>query len=117
MCGDSTRGCYYSGATRVSLIDTIDDRIVNTVVIRGPEDAMTTLLGRTARAGERAPYVTSSHWVEHLFGSRPLRPGFWKYTATYPPDVFEDYEIQYSAAAEAFEGVCHIREGSPGRRH
>ena|SRR5947209_18191704 len=38
-CPDSTRGSYYRGPTRISLIDSLSQRIINTVSISGDEDS------------------------------------------------------------------------------
>jgi len=35
-CPGSTRGCYWRGRTRVSLIDPVDRRVVNTVAVTDP---------------------------------------------------------------------------------
>jgi len=37
-CPDETRGSYYSGPTRVSLVDTQIGKIINTVIIKEEED-------------------------------------------------------------------------------
>jgi hypothetical protein len=36
-CPDATRGSYYSGPTRVSLVDAASGRVVNTVEVRDPD--------------------------------------------------------------------------------
>jgi hypothetical protein len=36
MCPDSTTGCHYTGRTRVSLVDTVRGRLLNTITIREP---------------------------------------------------------------------------------
>lgn len=187
MCGDSTRGCYRTGATNVTLLDTAANRVVNTVALSSSHEATTTLIGAEPddsateldipyRLGRRGPYqirgrvgtpklmrlkdyngdgdalefalfdawscsdllttlvgysrrtdrvvqyvirlswsdggetkLLTTRWMEHLFSQKPRRPGEWKYTATYPPGVYEDYEIRYVRDNEDFEGTCRVR--------
>jgi hypothetical protein len=40
MCPDSTTGCAHYGPTRVSLIDTVQGRLLNTIEIRDPFDGV-----------------------------------------------------------------------------
>jgi len=185
-CPDATRGCYRSGPTRVSLVDTATQKVINTIVIRDANDAPTTFMGHVTgeghdsldvpyRAGSGGPYPVvaggrakiltlkdyngdgdatelalfdawscsdllttligysrrrdrviqypvrlrwnngdstkevTSFWVEHLFSSKPERPGVWKYVSRYP-GATETYEIRYVAADEAFVGTCRVSE-------
>lgn len=192
ICPESTRGCAYSGMTKVSLMDTAEARVINTLDVWGSHDAMATIgvspshgakdsldipyrLGRGgpyyveapfgkpkimllkdyngdgealefalfsawtcsdllttligySRRNDRViqypvrlswiepnekPVVVSVYWVEHLFSSKPQRPGYWKYRSIYPPGVYEEYEIRYLPDREAFEGTCHVWEAPP----
>jgi len=42
-CPEETLGSYYSGPTRVSLLDTVTNKIINTVTVRSPFDSTDTL--------------------------------------------------------------------------
>jgi hypothetical protein len=50
-CPSLTRGCYRSGPTRVSLVDTATQRVINTIVIRDGNDAPTTVMGHVTGKG------------------------------------------------------------------
>jgi hypothetical protein len=51
ICPGSTSGCSYSGPTRVSLVDTATNKIINTIVIRDSHDAPSTFIGAQRERG------------------------------------------------------------------
>ena len=52
----------------------------------------------------------TSHWCDYLFDKDPRSPGRWKYQVDYRGrgGVMVEYEVQYNAAEEAFEGKQKI---------
>lgn len=173
-CPDSTRGCHYSGPTRVSLVDTKLVRIINTIAIEdvltgedtfdvpyrvmtpGPYGAKrgrvpvlmrlrdyngdgnplefaffdalacmgleSTLIGYSirrdqvirfpiflARSGaSRTSEGAAQYWADYLFGQKPVRRGYWKYSIDYRGrgGTLDQYEVHYDSGQERFVGTC-----------
>lgn len=60
-CPGSTRGWSYQGPTRVSLVDTATNAIINTIVIRDSRDAPSTLIG--AERGPGRDSLEVPYWL------------------------------------------------------
>ena len=185
-CPEYTRGSYYSGATRVSLVNPHTRGVINTVNIVEEDDSdndsfdipyridkrfyyrvpaprnggegkpvvmwlqdyngdgraqefalfnavacmplATTLIGYSEAQDRVIQYsaeievisgaertTEKMYWVDYLFSSKPVRPGYWKYEIDYRGrgGSLAKHEVRYNARRERFEGKVVLEPDPP----
>jgi hypothetical protein len=182
-CPERTRGSHYSGPTRVSLVDSANGNVINTIKIFTGDDEdsfdlpyqirkgyyyrvpamvktgleakpnliwltdyngdgkalefalfdavacmglQTTLIGYSGRQDRVIQYpvkleviegakraTRTSLWADYLFGSKPRRPGYWKYEIDYRGrgGSYDKWEVHYNRVKEQFEGKLIMTSG------
>jgi hypothetical protein len=127
MCPERTLGSYYSGPTRISLVDTNSKSTINTITIRqtfSAEDSfdvpyriLSDYLYLVPGHPKGSDEVQLKHkgsaqtetlkWIDYLFSETPTRPGRWSFQIDYRGrrGALDSYNVRYDPSREKFFGT------------